>query len=127
MPLQLSARSHSLAAGRQTAVLFASAGQLALVPVQNSDRSQMPAGARHCVVLGLRVSAGQSLAIPSQLSATSQAPAAGRQTAVVLASGGQAALLPGQNSATSQTPAAARHSVVLGLKASAGQSFEVPS
>src|SRR5204863_1172881 len=108
-------------AGRHTAVLFASAGQAALVPVQASDRSQSPAAARHVVPPATNPSAGQLLFTPSQLSATSHGPAAARQRAVLLASAGQVALVPVQSSATSQAPAAARHSVVAGWNASAGQ------
>src|SRR5437773_11122258 len=99
MPLQLSARSHSLAAGRQTAVVFASAGQLTLVPVQNSARWQTPAAARHVVVFGLKASAGQSLEVPLQLSATSQSPAAGRHTAVLLASADHVGAVPVRDAA----------------------------
>ena len=48
-PLQLSATSHAPAEERQTAVLFASAGQAPLVPVQLSAVSQTTAEARHGV------------------------------------------------------------------------------
>src|SRR5262245_38164986 len=76
-PLQLSAMSHAPAAGRQTAVLLASAGQAALVPVQFSVRSQAPAEARQTTVAGWKASAGQTPLMPSQVSAASQAPAEG--------------------------------------------------
>src|SRR5438132_881628 len=94
MPSQLSATSQTPADGRQTAVLFASAGHEALSPVQYSARSQTPAAARHSVVVGSKPSAGQSSCTPSQLSATSHSPADGRQTAVLFASAGQLALSP---------------------------------
>src|SRR6266404_3464703 len=126
-PSQVSARSHTPAAGRQTAVLLASAGHAALVPSQVSATSHTPAAARHSTVAGWKASAGQSLLTPSQLSATSHAPAAARQTAVLLASAGHAALVPVQLSAGSHTPAEARHSTVGGWKASAGQSLLTPS
>src|SRR5439155_23450995 len=116
----------SPAASRQAAVLFASAAQSALRPVQNSATSQTPAAARHSVVVGSKVSGGQSFEVPSQLSATSQAPAAGRQTAVLFASAGRSAVLPVRNSATSQTPAAARHAVVVGTQVWAGASAHGP-
>jgi hypothetical protein len=126
-PLQLSASSQSPAAARQTAVLFASAGQLVEVPVHTSVRSQTPADARHTVPPGTNTSAGQSLLTPSQLSATSQSPAAARQTAVLFASAGQAAELPVQVSAGSQAPADGLHTVSADLNESAGQTVLVPS
>src|SRR5262249_1279418 len=76
---QLSATSHGPAAARQTAVLFASAGHVALLPVQNSAGSQTPAEARHDVVDGWNPSVGQLLDTPSQVSATSQTPGEGRR------------------------------------------------
>src|SRR5262245_57457215 len=87
-PSQLSATSHTPAAARQTAVLFASGGQPLFTPSQFSARSQTPAGARHSAVL--LASAGQATPTPSQVSATSQAPAEGRPTVVFgsTASGG---------------------------------------
>jgi hypothetical protein len=65
---------------------FASAGQLADVPVHVSAKSHSPAAARHTVVDGWNPSAGQLTAVPLQVSATSQAPAETRQT-VPLTSG----------------------------------------
>src|SRR5947199_268652 len=115
------------AAGRQTAVLLASAGQVALDPSQSSSRSQTPTAGRHGVPAAAKVSAGQSSATPSQLSATSQMSAPGRQTAVLFASAGQLALDPVQVSARSQTPAAARHVVPAATKPSVGQLSPTPS
>src|SRR5438552_15435771 len=77
-PSQLSATSHWSAAGRQTAVLFASAGQLLLTPSQLSATSHGPAAGRQTAVLF--ASAGQLVPVPSQVSAGSQAPADGRHT-----------------------------------------------
>src|SRR5207245_5252300 len=95
-PSQLSSTSHTPAAARHTAVLFASAGQSTLEPSQSSSRSQTPAARRQGVPAAATVSAGQSSPTPSQLSSTSQTPAAARQTAVLLASAGQVALEPPQ-------------------------------
>jgi hypothetical protein len=58
----------------------ASAGQLALPPVQDSARSHAPAAERQTVPLGENESAGQVRLTPLQLSAMSHAPAADRQT-----------------------------------------------
>src|SRR5439155_1700329 len=58
-PSQLSARSQGPAAARQTAVLFVSGGQIGSEPVQRSARSHGPAAARHSTVPGLKASAGQ--------------------------------------------------------------------
>src|SRR6185295_7054814 len=49
VPLQTSATSQTPADGRQTAVLFASAGQLALVPLHTSAGSHTPADGRQMV------------------------------------------------------------------------------
>src|SRR5439155_24715878 len=99
----------------------ASAGQLALAPVQVSATSQAPAAARHTVEDGSKPSAGQSLFTPSQSSATSQGPAAARHWTVVLASAGQAAPAPVQFSVGSHTPAEPRQTVEAGSKGAAGQ------
>jgi hypothetical protein len=69
-----------LADARQSAVLFASAGQFALEPVQFSAMSHWPAAPRQVVELGANASAGQFGPLPLQFSATSQTPAASRQT-----------------------------------------------
>ena len=82
-PSHCSATSQGPAAGRQTAALFASGGQAALVPVQVSARSHTPADGQHPTVAGWKASEGQSSFTPSQLSARSQGPAAGRHSAVL--------------------------------------------
>src|SRR5207237_267452 len=128
----LSATSQAAAAARQTPVLFASAGQSPLVPVQTSGTSQSPAAGRHSVLAGTKTSAGQSFETPSQLSATSHEPATGRQTAVLcwspvlVGSAGQGPRVAGQTSVWAASPAAARHGQVDGLMASAGQVALVP-
>jgi hypothetical protein len=106
----------------------ASAGHVALEPVQLSARSQSPAVGRHTVVADLKLSAGQLLLDPSQLSARSQAPAAARHwvPAGTFASLGQAAVEPLHVSAASQLPAAARQTVVEDANPSAGQVPFVP-
>jgi hypothetical protein len=53
-----------------------------LVPVQNSATSQVPAEARHEVVLGCLPSAGQVAVVPVQNSATSHAPPEARHSVV---------------------------------------------
>src|SRR5262249_49325915 len=70
-PSQLSAASQLPATGRQTATLFASAGQVGPLPGQVSAGSQAPAEARHWKVAGRKPSGGQLLFTPSQFSATS--------------------------------------------------------
>src|SRR5438876_563634 len=73
-----------------------SAGQAALVPVQNSAVSHSgPDEGRHTVVAGWKPSVGHSVLDPVQLSGTSHGPAAARQSAPGLPAGcWQAALLP---------------------------------
>ena len=78
-PLQLSARSQAPAAGRQTAVLFASAGQLMPVPVQWSATSHTPAEERQTVLLGRKASAAHVALLPVHDSTASHTPAAARQ------------------------------------------------
>src|SRR5437867_2534229 len=58
------------------AATFASAGQLALDPLQVSATSHTPPEARQTVPAGWMTSAGQATLVPVQLSATSHAPAA---------------------------------------------------
>jgi hypothetical protein len=122
-PSQVSGTSQTPADGRQTAVLFASLGQLGPLPVQLSATSQTPAAARQTVELGAKRSVGQVVLEPVQFSATSQAPADGRQTVELgaSASAGQAAADPLQCSAGSQSPADARQTVLLDSKTSVGQ------
>ena len=94
-------------------VFFASVGQVADVPVQDSATSHSPAAARHCTVDAERTSVGHVLLVPLQLSAMSQEPADARQTVLdgSFVSVGQVVLVPVQLSAASQTPAAARQTV----------------
>src|SRR5205823_6121845 len=107
---------------------FASAGQSGLVPGQLSARSHSPLAARQTTLEGWKSSAGQLLPAPSQVSTASQAPAEARQTvpAGLLASAGHAVLVPVQVSATSQSPAAARHTAPA-LPAGCWQSSPLPS
>src|SRR5437867_6458147 len=85
-PSQVSARSHSPAAARQTApaALMASAGQGALVPVQFSAASHRSTAARQTVLEGRKALAGQVVLVPVQVSAASQGPAAARHTVPAL-------------------------------------------
>ena len=73
-PLQLSATSQGPAEERQTAVLFASFGQLPLVPVQFSAGSHTPWEARHTVEDGRNASLGQLGLVPVHVSCGSQIP-----------------------------------------------------
>src|SRR5439155_5018147 len=101
-------------------------GQGALVPVQRSARSQVPAAGRQTKADGWSLSAGHWFDAPSHSSATSQGPAAGRHCAMLLASAGHAAPVPVQCSARSHSPAEARQTVLDGSKASAGQAVLDP-
>src|SRR5207253_1764505 len=65
----------------------ASAGHVALDPVQFSARSHWPAAARQVMLEDWKPSAGHVVLVPSQLSATSQSPAAVRQTVPALPAG----------------------------------------
>src|SRR5207253_1715458 len=141
------------------AALFASAGQSGPFPGQLSARSHSPAAPRQTTLEGWKPSAGQRSLTPSQVSATSHSPAAGRHTvpafpagcwqslrlpshssrlhglpssvqtvlAARFASAGHAALDPVQNSAGSQSPAETRQRAVAGRKPSAGRPVLVPS
>src|SRR5206468_2369807 len=73
--------------------LFASAGQVAPVPVQFSAGSHSPAEPRHSNVLGWNASAGQVVLVPVQVSSTSQIPAAARHVAPAFPAGCWQALL----------------------------------
>src|SRR5262245_33888946 len=121
-PSHDSGRSHTSTAARQSAVLFASAGQVGWMPSQLSSRSQSPAAGRQTVpAVAGSVSGGQVLLTPSQDSAPSQSPPDGRHTAVLLASTGHEPLDPVQVSAVSQTPADARQTVVAASKVHVGE------
>src|SRR5207253_2406951 len=101
LPPSHSSRLQGLPSSLQAvpAVLFASAGQPALDPVQNSAGSHSPAEARQSAVVGRKASAGQEVLVPSQVSATSQSPAAGRHTAPAFPAGcWQSLLLPSHSS-----------------------------
>src|SRR6185295_5087121 len=111
-------------------VLLASAGQVAVLPVQFSAGSQTPPEARQVVLLGTNALAGQFLLTPSQSSVISQSPADTRQVVPFgsTRSAGQFGLPPVQFSAWSQIspPETARHTVLGGRKASAGQAPLTP-
>lgn len=96
--------------------------------MQVSATSQVPADARHTVLLLRKPLPGQLALLPVQVSATSQSPAEGRQTVLPLRklSRGQPALLPVQLSATSQDPAEGRHTRAAEAKASPGQAGPLP-
>jgi len=89
-PLHVSAVHGFASAGQEVPCGFtAFAGHAALVPVQLSATSQVPAELRQTVELGLNAFIGQSLLEPLHVSARSHAPAAERHTAVLFASAGQ--------------------------------------
>src|SRR5437867_8909859 len=67
---------------------MASAGQVALVPVQFSAASHRSTAARQTVLDDRRASAGQVVLVPVQVSATSQGPAAARHTVPAFPAGG---------------------------------------
>src|ERR1041384_8064538 len=84
---------------------FASVGQLAAVPEQNSAVSHSPAEARHCVLVDTNVSVGQVALVPSHVSVTSQTPADARHTAPALpAACWQAAFEPSHRSVVQALP-----------------------
>lgn len=81
VPSQLSATSHSPAAGRHSPeVRKPSGGQSGLLPSQRSSTSQGPAAGRHSVPASATPSGGQTGLVPSQASGASQALALGRHT-----------------------------------------------
>jgi hypothetical protein len=105
-----------------------SPGQLSLVPVQVSGRSQAPAVPRQTTVLAAYLAA-QPLLVPSQVSATSQTCAlAGLQTKPddCFASAGQVALVPLQVSVMSHGPWEALHTWPEGDLTSPGQMALLP-
>src|SRR5204863_400443 len=106
--------------------VLASAGQLALVPVQFSAGSHSPAESRQTVLDDLKVSAGHTVLEPVQVSSTSQKPAAARHTAPAFPAGcWQSLLLPSHSSRLHGLPSSV-HAVPDGLFASAGQLAAVP-
>src|SRR5947199_307926 len=128
-PSQVSARSHSPAAARQTApaALMASAGQGALVPVQFSAASHRSTAARQTVLEGRKALAGQVVLVPVQVSAASQGPAAARHTAPAFPAGCvHVALVPLHTSVVQALPSSVQV-VPLAFKTSAGQAVVTPS
>src|SRR5439155_95036 len=106
--------------------VLASAGQLALVPVQFSAGSHSPAEARHTTLDDLKASTGHTVLDPVQVSSTSQKPAAARQTAPAFPAGcWQSLLLPSHSSRLHGLPSSV-HAVPADVLASAGQLALVP-
>src|SRR5207249_8030261 len=106
--------------------LFASAGQLGLVPSQVSAGSQTPAEARQTVP-AFPAGCWQASAMPSQVSVVHELPSSVHAVPPgCFASAGQLGPFPGQNSATSHPPADALHCVVVVPIAFAGQAALVP-
>src|SRR5207244_4883010 len=107
--------------GRHTAVLFASAGQVTLVPVQASAMSHDPAAGRQTVP-AFPAGCWQVTFVPSHWSSVQGLPSEVQAVPFVfLASAGQFGPFPVQLSARSQSPAAARQTVLEERKPSAGQ------
>src|SRR5262249_46450845 len=128
VPVQVSARSHSLAAARQTAPAFpAGCWHVTFLPSQRSRVHGLPSSVQDTPE-SCSASAGQLAVVPEHVSATSHSPALGRQTVPGGAklSAGHEGPVPEQVSARSQLPAADRHTVVDGRKASAGHAADVP-
>src|SRR5437773_49097 len=128
VPVQLSATSHSAAAGRDTARAFrAGCEHVALEPLQTSVVHALPSSVQP-VPLAFKASAGQAVLVPVQVSARSHSPAAARQTvpAALRASAGQVALVPVQFSVASHRSTVARQTVLDDRKPSAGQVLLVP-
>src|SRR5207245_3669435 len=92
-----------------TSVFFASTGQAAPEPVQDSAASHTSTAARHSVPAALNPSTGHASCAPSHRSSASHGPAAAPQTLVFFPSAGQAASAPVQRSAASPAATAARH------------------
>src|SRR3989442_1581865 len=87
VPVQVSARSHSLTAARHTVpVLPAGCWQTALLPLQVSVVHTLPSSVQ-TVPFALRLSLGQVVLVPVQVSATSHSPAAARHTAPAFPAG----------------------------------------
>src|SRR5439155_1088985 len=106
--------------------LLASAGQLALVPVQLSAGSHSPADERHWVNAGRKPSTGHVELVPVHVSTASHAPAAARQTAPAFPAGcWHASLLPSHASVVHGLPSSV-HAVPLAFLASAGQAALLP-
>src|SRR2546428_3409501 len=128
VPVQVSARSHSLSAARHTVPAFpAGCAHVALVPLHTSMVHTLPSSVQ-VVPLALKTSVGQAVLVPVQVSATSHSAAAARQTvpAALMTSAGQLAPVPVQFSAASHTSTGARHTRLEDRKASAGGQAHVP-
>src|SRR5216110_3470212 len=113
VPVQVSARSHSLAAARHTVPALPAGCVHAgapRVPLHTSVVQTLPSSVQ-AVPAGLTASAGQAVLVPVQVSARSHSLTAGRHTvpADAIPSAGQVLLEPVQVSATSQRSPAARH------------------
>src|SRR2546425_761154 len=84
---------------------FASAGHVAVDPVQFSAGSHSPPDGRQTVVAGLKASAGHVLLVPVQSSSRSQSPAEARQTVPAFPAGcWQKSLVPLQVSVVHGLP-----------------------
>jgi hypothetical protein len=118
--------SQTPAAGRHSAVLFASGGQVVLVPVHVSVTSQTPAAARQTAP-AFPAGCWQKLLDPSQTSVLHGLPSSVHAVpADFFASAGQATPVPVQFSARSHSPPAARQTVLDEAKPSGGQTLLVP-
>ena len=107
-------------------LLFILAGQLVLVPRQNSAASHSKELARHIVEEELNKSAGQLLFMPLQDSDISQTPAEFLQIEVDLESTGHDGPIPVHVSCKSHAPIDALHIVDEELNKSVGQLSELP-
>src|SRR5207249_10907720 len=104
----------------------ASAGHVALDPVQCSAASHTPADGRHSTLDDLKASAGQAVLEPVQLSSTSHTPAAARHTVPAFPAGcWQASFVPSHCSSVHGLLSAV-HAVPAALLASAGQAGPFP-
>src|SRR5438477_128727 len=105
---------------------MASAGQVALVPVQFSAVSHRSTAARQTVLDDRKASAGQVVLVPVQVSAVSHGPAAARHTVPAFPAGCvQVALVPLQMSRV-QTLLSSVHAVPFDLKVLVGHVVLVP-
>src|SRR5437899_3237476 len=122
VPLQVSA-VHGLPSSVHAVPLacLASAGQLALEPVQVSARSHSPTTARHTVLAGWKASRAEERSVGTQLGAPWQTPAAAQHTVPARPAGcWHVSLVPLQVSAVHGLPSSV-HAVPLACLASAGQ------
>src|SRR5207253_2110110 len=109
-----------------SAALSASAGQVALVPVQHSAASHRSTAAGQAVLDGRKPSAGQVVLVPVQVSAASQGPAAARHMVPAFPAGCvQVALVPLQLSRVQTLPSSV-HAVPFDLKVLVGHVVLVP-